>query len=198
MRGAFARARPLAVGGRAVLRIRRQHGARQHRQRGMQYLPVHLHALHLHPVAATCWAWCPTPSPSPATSSSPSRMALFVFLSRHHHRLRQERAGLPEALRAVGRAVGPAAADPVLEIIFLPHPAVQPVGPTVRQHDGGPHDAEGVRRLRGRRSVLLAAGRRSCSWWRSPGLELLVAFLQAFVFAILTCIYLNDALHMHH
>ena len=29
------------------------------------------------------------------------------------------------------------------------------------------------------------------------GLELLVAFLQAYVFAILSCIYLNDALHMH-
>jgi len=29
-------------------------------------------------------------------------------------------------------------------------------------------------------------------------LELLVAFLQAYVFAILTCIYLNDALHPHH
>src|SRR6266853_2866461 len=29
-------------------------------------------------------------------------------------------------------------------------------------------------------------------------LELLVAFLQAYVFAILTCIYLNDALHPGH
>jgi F-type H+-transporting ATPase subunit a len=29
-------------------------------------------------------------------------------------------------------------------------------------------------------------------------LELLVAFLQAYVFAILTCIYLNDALHAGH
>ena len=29
------------------------------------------------------------------------------------------------------------------------------------------------------------------------GLELLVAFLQAFVFTVLTCIYLNDALHVH-
>ncbi|HSK29478.1 MAG TPA: F0F1 ATP synthase subunit A [Candidatus Limnocylindria bacterium] len=29
------------------------------------------------------------------------------------------------------------------------------------------------------------------------GLEFLVAFLQAYVFAILTCIYLHDALHMH-
>lgn len=30
------------------------------------------------------------------------------------------------------------------------------------------------------------------------GLEILVAFLQAFVFAVLSCIYLNDALHPHH
>jgi F-type H+-transporting ATPase subunit a len=30
------------------------------------------------------------------------------------------------------------------------------------------------------------------------GLELLVAFLQAFIFAVLTCIYLNDAINMHH
>ena len=29
------------------------------------------------------------------------------------------------------------------------------------------------------------------------GLELLVAFLQAYVFAILTCLYLHDALHLH-
>jgi F-type H+-transporting ATPase subunit a len=29
------------------------------------------------------------------------------------------------------------------------------------------------------------------------GLEFLVAFLQAYVFAVLTCIYLHDALHMH-
>jgi F-type H+-transporting ATPase subunit a len=30
------------------------------------------------------------------------------------------------------------------------------------------------------------------------GLELLVAFLQAFIFTVLTCIYLNDAVNMHH
>ena len=30
------------------------------------------------------------------------------------------------------------------------------------------------------------------------GFELLVAALQAFIFALLTCIYLNDALNMHH
>ncbi|HEX8568889.1 MAG TPA: F0F1 ATP synthase subunit A, partial [Caulobacteraceae bacterium] len=29
-------------------------------------------------------------------------------------------------------------------------------------------------------------------------LEFLVAFLQAFVFAVLTCVYLNDAVHAGH
>jgi len=30
------------------------------------------------------------------------------------------------------------------------------------------------------------------------GLEILIAGLQAYVFAILTCIYINDAIHLHH
>jgi len=30
------------------------------------------------------------------------------------------------------------------------------------------------------------------------GLEIMIAGLQAYVFAVLTCIYLNDAVHMHH
>ncbi len=30
------------------------------------------------------------------------------------------------------------------------------------------------------------------------GLELGIAFLQAYVFAVLSCLYLNDALHLHH
>ena len=30
------------------------------------------------------------------------------------------------------------------------------------------------------------------------GLEVLVAVVQAFVFTILTCVYLKDALHPHH
>lgn len=30
------------------------------------------------------------------------------------------------------------------------------------------------------------------------GLEFVIAFLQAYIFTVLTCIYLNDALHLHH
>ena len=29
------------------------------------------------------------------------------------------------------------------------------------------------------------------------GLEFVIAFLQAYVFAILTCLYINDAMHLH-
>jgi F-type H+-transporting ATPase subunit a len=29
------------------------------------------------------------------------------------------------------------------------------------------------------------------------GLELAIAFLQAYVFTVLTCIYLHDAIHLH-
>ena len=49
----------------------------------------------------------------------------------------------------------------------------------------------------------------SCSYYVVPGIaplvitvalygfEIVVAFLQAYVFTVLTCIYLNDAIHMH-
>jgi F-type H+-transporting ATPase subunit a len=30
------------------------------------------------------------------------------------------------------------------------------------------------------------------------GLELVIAFLQAYVFTVLSCLYLNDSLHMSH
>jgi ATP synthase subunit 6 len=33
--------------------------------------------------------------------------------------------------------------------------------------------------------------------WALTGLELAIAFLQAYVFTILTCIYLSDAIHLH-
>ena len=40
-----------------------------------------------------------------------------------------------------------------------------------------------------------------CRSWRIVaiyGLEVLVAGIQAYVFTILTCVYLKDALHPHH
>ena len=49
-----------------------------------------------------------------------------------------------------------------------------------------------------RRSAGSARSCRSALTVALTALELLVAFLQAYVFAILTCIYLNDAIHPGH
>jgi len=55
-------------------------------------------------------------------------------------------------------------------------------------------------------TVMLAAagGWMAISWLpivinvALTGFEVLVAFLQAYVFTVLTCIYLNDSIHLHH
>ena len=55
---------------------------------------------------------------------------------------------------------------------------------------------EGLRGLRRGRADLAAS-----RWSPSPAmyaLEILVAFIQAYVFTILTCVYLKDALHPGH
>ena len=75
---------------------------------------------------------------------------------------------------------------------------------SVRQHAGRPHRTEGVRGLRRHARRLARCDRLDRR--HAPlaltvaltALELLVAFLQAYVFAILTCIYLNDAIHPGH
>jgi F-type H+-transporting ATPase subunit a len=56
--------------------------------------------------------------------------------------------------------------------------------------------------------IIMLAGAGILGWFGAvlpfamvvalTALELLVAFLQAYVFAILTCIYLNDAIHPGH
>jgi F-type H+-transporting ATPase subunit a len=67
----------------------------------------------------------------------------------------------------------------------------------------GSHHAEGVRRLRrlARQPGRAWHRRRHSAAHHDRGadrLEFLVAFLQAYVFAVLTCMYLNDALHPGH
>ena len=79
-----------------------------------------------------------------------------------------------------------------------------PQRPAVRQHAGRPYHAAGVRRLHHHARRASA----SVGWLGAAiplvlvimltALEFLVAFLQAYVFAILTCIYLNDAIHPGH
>ena len=63
--------------------------------------------------------------------------------------------------------------------------------------------------MAGHAVIKVFAGFRRCWPLHRPGvdcsaisaiyaLEVLVSFIQAYVFAILTCVYLKDALHPHH
>ena len=49
----------------------------------------------------------------------------------------------------------------------------------------------------GAAGLIVGGGVPLAATFALTGIELLVAFLQAYVFTILSCIYLNDALHMH-
>ena len=86
-----------------------------------------------------------------------------------------------------------------IEVLSYPDPADQPVGAPVRQHDGRPHHAEDLRGLHhGARRLLRGAGDRAARADHGPDrAELAIAFLQAYVFTVLTCIYLQDSIHLH-
>ena len=80
------------------------------------------------------------------------------------------------------------------------HPADDAVDPAFRQYDGRPHHARRSSRVSSRRSVrsiFFPACCRSALDVALIFLELLVAVLQAYVFAILTWLYLGDAIHLH-
>jgi F-type H+-transporting ATPase subunit a len=75
---------------------------------------------------------------------------------------------------------------------------VRPVSHSIRlagNDDGRPRGSEGVRGLRGVTAVAIAPILGVIAIY---GLEVLVAAIQAYVFTILTCVYLKDALHPHH
>ena len=93
----------------------------------------------------------------------------------------------------------------LIEIISFFSRPLSPRGSSVGEHAGRPLGAEGVRGLRadawsppagifGFVVGILPLGMTVALY----ALEFLVAFLQAYVFALLTCIYLNDALHPGH
>ena len=112
------------------------------------------------------------------------------------------RLALLQLLRAAGRADRAAALAGADRGAVLPVAPDLTVGPVVRQYDGGPRDAGSVRRLRdhaGRRGhdLLVPAAFSLAVNVALIGFEILVATLQAYVFAVLTCIYLHDAVHLH-
>jgi F-type H+-transporting ATPase subunit a len=134
------------------------------------------------------------------TTSHIAVTAILAFRGVHHRdvgRLRQERRGVPEPVLGLLGAAG-AAPDPRHHRDHLVlRAARQPLHPSCRQHDGRPRGSEGVRGLR-RSAMGLAGIAPILGVVAIYGLEVLVSAIQAYVFTILTCVYLKDALHPHH
>ena len=87
---------------------------------------------------------------------------------------------------------------PVLAIIELISYFVRPVSHSVRLAGNMMAGHAVIKVFAGFSQVALIAPLSILAVTAMYGLEVLVAFIQAYVFTILTCVYLKDALHPHH
>ncbi|MEI4232586.1 F0F1 ATP synthase subunit A [Roseovarius sp. D22-M7] len=87
---------------------------------------------------------------------------------------------------------------PVLAIIEIISYFVRPVSHSVRLAGNMMAGHAVIKVFAGFSQVALIAPLSILAVVAMYGLEVLVAFIQAYVFTILTCVYLKDALHPHH
>ncbi|MGR3802181.1 F0F1 ATP synthase subunit A [Marinibacterium profundimaris] len=92
----------------------------------------------------------------------------------------------------------PLALRPILAIIELISYFVRPVSHSIRLAGNMMAGHAVVKVFAGFAQVSAIAPIAVLGVTAIYGLELLVAFIQAYVFTILTCVYLKDALHPHH
>ncbi|MCH2167425.1 MAG: F0F1 ATP synthase subunit A [Oceanicola sp.] len=92
----------------------------------------------------------------------------------------------------------PLALRPVLAVIELISYFVRPVSHSVRLAGAIMAGHAVMKVFAGFAAIGLVAPLAIGGMVAIYGLELLVAFIQAYVFTILTCVYLKDALHPHH
>ena len=142
------RAEPHAVGERALLRVRCQHAARRGGLRRHAVLSVRLLAVHVHPGRQPA-----RHGPVFLHGDQPSDRDLRAVPPgdgrRRGLRPDEARPALLQTLRARGRAGCRAAAGRADRGGLVPVAAGVALGSSLRQHAGGAHHAEGLRRLRG-------------------------------------------------
>ena len=95
-------------------------------------------------------------------------------------------------------ASAPLALRPILAIIELISYFVRPVSHSIRLAGNMMAGHAVMKVFAGFAQVSAIAPIAVLGVTAIYGLELLVAFIQAYVFTILTCVYLKDALHPHH
>ena len=90
----------------------------------------------------------------------------------------------------------------LIELVANPHhPAAQHGGPTLRQHDRRPPAARDLRRPQPGAVRVRPTSASSPSFGLLVFLsafEVLVAFLQAYIFTILAAVYIGGAMHPEH
>jgi F-type H+-transporting ATPase subunit a len=129
--------------------------------------------------------------------------ALLVFFTVIIYGFYRNGAEILRDLCATGRTDLHSAAGRHHRNYLLPVAAAVAQRALIREHTRRPYHAEGLRRIRRHARSLGVVG-----WIGGivplamtvalTALELLIAFLQAYVFAVLAVIYLNDAIHPRH
>ncbi|SNS17870.1 F0F1 ATP synthase subunit A [Antarctobacter heliothermus] len=95
-------------------------------------------------------------------------------------------------------ASAPLALRPVLALIELISYFVRPVSHSIRLAGNVMAGHAVIKVFAGFAAIGLISPFSILAITAMYGLEILVAFIQAYVFTILTCVYLKDALHPHH
>ena len=100
-------------------------------------------------------------------------------------------------LASLARAA-PLPLRPVLALIEIISYFVRPVSHSIRLAGNMMAGHAVIKVFAGFAAVTLIAPVSVLAITAIYALEVLVSFIQAYVFAILTCVYLKDALHPHH
>ena len=95
-------------------------------------------------------------------------------------------------------ASAPLALRPILAIIELISYFVRPVSHSIRLAGNVMAGHAVIKVFAGFAVITLVSPVSVVAITAMYGLEVLVSFIQAYVFTILTCVYLKDALHPHH
>ncbi|MGL4309109.1 MAG: F0F1 ATP synthase subunit A [Paracoccaceae bacterium] len=92
----------------------------------------------------------------------------------------------------------PLALRPILALIELISYFVRPVSHSIRLAGNMMAGHAVIKVFAGFAAIALISPLSIAAIAAMYGLEILVSFIQAYVFTILTCVYLKDALHPHH
>ena len=95
-------------------------------------------------------------------------------------------------------SAAPLALRPILAIIELISYFVRPVSHSIRLAGNLMAGHAVIKVFAGFAAIAVVSPVSVVAITAMYGLEVLVAFIQAYVFTILTCVYLKDALHPHH